>query len=165
MTVPTEKRLEQKRRCENNRRRKFTPEQKEHIRKQRREHKDTENAKNRLYYEEHRNEINENRKKAYALLTEEEKKRLASVRRQWLLRKIYKMTEEQFSVMLESQGHLCAICRGGTNGGRQWHIDHCHTTGQVRGILCGNCNKMLGLAKDSPTSLRNAASYLERFIT
>lgn len=42
-------------------------------------------------------------------------------------------------------------------------VDHCHTTGQVRGVLCENCNKGLGLFKDSPERLLSAARYLLRF--
>ena len=41
------------------------------------------------------------------------------------------------------------------------HIDHCHKTGVVRGMLCGNCNFLLGHANDSPEILRKAADYLE----
>lgn len=42
------------------------------------------------------------------------------------------------------------------------HVDHCHDTYQVRGLLCGNCNKALGLLKDDPRILVRLAAYLER---
>lgn len=41
------------------------------------------------------------------------------------------------------------------------HIDHDHATGKARGLLCTKCNLLLGLALESPVTLRSAASYLE----
>jgi hypothetical protein len=41
------------------------------------------------------------------------------------------------------------------------HLDHCHQSGQVRGVLCRNCNVALGLMADNPERLRRAAEYLE----
>lgn len=78
---------------------------------------------------------------------------------------LYGMTQDQFNEMLESQGGACAIC-----GSSEWlgtkdhvpHVDHDHVTGKVRGLLCGDCNLMLGKAKDDPARLRAAADYLER---
>ena len=74
--------------------------------------------------------------------------------------------------MVEEQGGLCAICkqppRGRPNGGARedldvasFHVDHCHTTGRVRKLLCGNCNTLIGLSGEDPKVLRAAADYLE----
>lgn len=68
-----------------------------------------------------------------------------------------------YRTMLDAQGHACAICRaplGRTR--RERHIDHCHSTGAVRGVLCPGCNLMLGHSKDAPSVLRAAAEYLEQ---
>lgn len=46
--------------------------------------------------------------------------------------------------MFESQGKACAICRSETTRGQGWHTDHSHDTGEVRGILCHDCNVALG---------------------
>lgn len=61
--------------------------------------------------------------------------------------------------MLRVQGGCCAIC-GETM--TTPHTDHSHTTGQVRALLCGTCNVMLGMGKDDPARLRAAADYLEQ---
>jgi len=70
--------------------------------------------------------------------------------------------------LYDKQGGVCAICQtegfkmlGGHNSGM--NLDHCHKTGVVRGLLCHNCNRGLGLLQDSPTYLRRAAEYLEKF--
>jgi hypothetical protein len=47
--------------------------------------------------------------------------------------------------------------------GRRTHIDHSHATGQVRALLCGPCNQMIGLAQDSPMTLLAGAEYLRAF--
>lgn len=71
----------------------------------------------------------------------------------------YKLTVRQFKKMHREQGGLCAIC-GIDNS--KLVIDHDHNTGDARGLLCNNCNHLLGRAKDSPLVLRRAAEYLER---
>jgi len=47
--------------------------------------------------------------------------------------------------------------------GKGQHIDHCHESNAVRGVLCSSCNTILGAAKDRPETLRRLAEYLERF--
>lgn len=73
----------------------------------------------------------------------------------------YRKTQEEIDALFISQGSRCAICGADHNGGKRWHIDHCHFTGRVRGILCQHCNLMLGHAKDDVSRLRAAATYLE----
>lgn len=74
----------------------------------------------------------------------------------------YGITADDYDRMLEDQGHRCAICNS-TKTGRNdtWFcVDHDHTTGKVRGLLCNTCNRGLGLFKDDPTVLTNAINYL-----
>ncbi|MFK0048340.1 endonuclease VII domain-containing protein [Streptomyces sp. NPDC090741] len=55
------------------------------------------------------------------------------------------------------QGGVCCICLTDP----AVHVDHCHETGRVRGVLCLNCNMGLGLLKESPDHIRRAIQYLE----
>jgi hypothetical protein len=76
----------------------------------------------------------------------------------------YGLTVGDYDVMLAAQGGGCAICgRAAHNGNdtRKLHVDHDHETGRVRGILCANCNRILGLAGDDTGILRKAADYLD----
>ena len=77
----------------------------------------------------------------------------------------YGINEVQYELLLKSQENKCMIC-GATKPGRKTNkhflVDHNHKTNKVRGLLCFNCNKMLGAAKDNPEILRKAAKYLEK---
>lgn len=64
--------------------------------------------------------------------------------------------------MLSAQGGTCAICKSPDPKGKgKFHVDHCHSTGRVRGLLCHACNLALGHMHDDPVRLREAALYLE----
>lgn len=78
------------------------------------------------------------------------------------LRKLYgaDFGIDAYDAMLASQGGSCVICREVPDN--TFHVDHCHATGRVRGILCGACNNALGLFKDETNRLRAAIEYLER---
>ncbi len=64
--------------------------------------------------------------------------------RKYLLKAKYGITEEEFNKMLENQGGRCKICNSERKGRYNFHVDHCHKTGRVRGLLCSNCNTTLG---------------------
>lgn len=96
-----------------------------------------------------------------ARLSTEEYRRL---NRERMLKATYGITQAELDRMLEERAGKCAICSGPPNGaGKRLHIDHCHDTGRIRGLLCSNCNTMLGLAKNDPERLLLAAAYLEEF--
>lgn len=76
------------------------------------------------------------------------------------LKAVYGITLAERNAMEQSQGGLCAICNSKPKNGRPLHIDHDHTTGQVRSLLCGHCNSMLGYASDSIFRLHAAIAYL-----
>ena len=76
---------------------------------------------------------------------------------------------DRYQEMLKAQGGVCAICgcpeRAPDKASgkiRDLAIDHDHTTGAVRALLCSNCNRGLGLFNDSPELLNNAVRYLKR---
>lgn len=77
------------------------------------------------------------------------------------LRRKYGISECDYQSLLEKQERRCAICRRGQL--RAFDVDHDHATGQLRGLLCTNCNRMLGHAGDSPKRLRSAVKYLASF--
>jgi hypothetical protein len=72
----------------------------------------------------------------------------------------YGVTKEWFNSKL---GNGCAICKVELTSNKV-HIDHCHSTGKVRGLLCELCNKGLGQFKDNITNLENAINYLKETI-
>jgi len=76
-----------------------------------------------------------------------------------LMRK-YGITLEEYDNMLEDQGGCCAICKSTDPLGSRFVVDHNHDTGDVRGLLCKNCNTGIGLLKDSPEVLVSAVDYL-----
>jgi len=74
---------------------------------------------------------------------------------------MYGLTQAELRTLL-AQYPTCAICGTSDWGAKGPQVDHDHATGRVRGILCVNCNTMLGHASDKPSWLRAAADYLER---
>lgn len=90
-------------------------------------------------------------------------KNMAKARRVHLLRQ-YNMTEEDFNVMLQNQEGVCAICKEKELSKRckYLHVDHDHNSKKVRGLLCSNCNRGLGLFKDSAELLEKASQYLRK---
>lgn len=101
--------------------------------------------------------------------------------RRYALKRLYGITPERYDEMRAAQDYRCAICGVseseidvGKVGGRPradgtravvfpLHVDHCHTSGQVRSLLCPDCNRMIGCAKEDAGILRAASLYVERW--
>lgn len=83
--------------------------------------------------------------------------------RRTALKSLYGITPEQYDERLAAQGGGCAICGVTAAGGRGrfFHVDHCHDSNAVRGLLCHGCNTGIGNLGDSPERLRKALTYLE----
>jgi hypothetical protein len=113
---------------------------------------------------------------------EDHKSKAAAYAREWRkknpdlakssdLKKSFGITIKDYVAMSHKQGGKCAICNseetnlhitGGTT--RKLAVDHNHTTGQVRGLLCGACNKAIGYFQEDVQRLKSAVTYLESFI-
>lgn len=82
--------------------------------------------------------------------------------KRYRVKKEYGLTVEQVDKIAATQDNKCAICNDLLGSLHHVQIDHCHTTGKIRGLLCINCNWLLGKSRDDPSLLRAAAAYLER---
>ena len=108
----------------------------------------------------------EYRKLNMAKMSEYDRQRYNVKRRFYHMLRRYGVTEQQWNEMIGRQNHQCAICGevlridATVKGNDRPHVDHCHTTGQVRGILCSRCNIAIGAMKDSPHIAICAAYYL-----
>jgi len=89
------------------------------------------------------------------------KKGKASNRRNQLNQK-YGITPQKYDEILKEQNGGCAICGGINENGRRLAVDHNHTTGEIRGLLCNKCNSVLGWAGDSIAVLAGAIKYLNK---
>lgn len=74
----------------------------------------------------------------------------------------YGITHDDYLALMESQNSKCGICLNDFGeDSKNIHVDHCHKTGAVRGLLCNRCNLALGFLQDSPESLARAIEYLK----
>jgi hypothetical protein len=140
-----------------------------------REREDGYRAKQRQYYKEHREEIiakvrawqvknKEHRREYMRRYAQANKEKLRSNNKEWLAAHpgrdsdyhlVYRYGTKLtvYQEMLAAQRGRCAIC-GEEPGRRRFHLDHDHTSGAVRGLLCGPCNHLLGNCRDDPAILR-----------
>lgn len=90
--------------------------------------------------------------------------RLTAWRRTYWLKRNYGITDADFDRMFDEQDGRCAICGTDEPGGgyNTLHVDHNHETGFVRGLLCNNCNRGLGMFSDDAWRLEAATAYLLR---
>jgi hypothetical protein len=87
--------------------------------------------------------------------------RTSESRRKELLRRDYNMTPEDYSNLLVKQDFRCKICsRHQSECKSTFCVDHSHTTNKLRGLLCRDCNLMLGLFQDQISSIQAAIDYL-----
>jgi len=118
-------------------------------------HLEESRARAKAYHVAHREE-----RKAYFVAHRGKNPKRARAAR---LKDKYGITMTEFAALLDSQGGGCAIC--GTTAWGYWgpQIDHSHITGEVRAILCKNCNMALGFMKDDLKNVRALRAYLEKF--
>lgn len=107
------------------------------------------------YRERNADRLKDYKKNKYSKLSQEQKRELKYLSR-------YGITIKQYEEMLGRQNGVCAICLNGPVGKKtRLCVDHCHQTGNVRGLLCNSCNVGLGKFKDNPEMLVSAIIYLD----
>ena len=79
------------------------------------------------------------------------------------IRRRFGITDAEYRRLLDFQGGRCAICKSpSAKYTTRFHIDHDHTIGRMRGLLCSDCNTGIGLFQDSTTLLSSAIAYLSK---
>lgn len=76
------------------------------------------------------------------------------------IKKLYGLTRDAHQALVAKQSSCCAICGSYSEDPFKLHIDHCHESGKVRGLLCSKCNQGIGLLGESEEVLASAARYL-----
>ena len=84
--------------------------------------------------------------------------------RQYWLKSKYGLNLEDYNNLVKEQNHKCAICDTDEVDSFKGllFVDHCHTTGKIRGLLCHHCNTALGKFKDSESILMKAIEYVRK---
>jgi hypothetical protein len=98
-------------------------------------------------------------------IPQEEKQKSWKTSRDYFLKHKFGITTKDYDRMLIAQNNCCAICKSTSKGDKRsknFHVDHCHATGKIRGLLCSACNKGLGLFTDSQDKLKGAIEYLQK---
>jgi hypothetical protein len=96
----------------------------------------------------------------WAALPDDKKKSKSPAKaREYQLKAKYGITPEDYNSLFAAQGGVCAVC---SRPQGRLHVDHDHSGGAVRGLLCGACNRALGLLKDNTGVLASAIRYLNR---
>lgn len=83
--------------------------------------------------------------------------------RKMSLKSQYGITLEDYDAKLAEQGGVCAVCGKAPSARRRLAVDHDHKTGEVRGLLCTQCNQALGLLKDSHRVVKSLLKYITSF--
>lgn len=82
-------------------------------------------------------------------------------RKERRIEKLYQISAVEHENMFNRQGRKCAICDSMFSNRWEMHIDHCHKTGRIRGLLCSCCNQAIGLLKENIKLFRKAAEYID----
>ena len=121
-------------------------------------------AYNRAYNAAHKAELNKRRRDRRRTDPEYRERCLAGRRgdraRNTRLKFSYGISTDDYDALLGQQNGICAICE--TQSEQTLCVDHCHSTGMVRGLLCRKCNLGLGYYDDEPRLLLKAIAYLKR---
>jgi hypothetical protein len=120
-------------------------------------HREERRKTDRKWKESHPEQVNAAKRRWYGKHAE----RCLETARKSSYKLKYGITVETYEQLLREQAGVCAIC-GGKPENRRLSVDHDHTTGLVRGLLCRKCNSAIGYMSDSLVKLQRATRYLER---
>jgi Recombination endonuclease VII len=81
------------------------------------------------------------------------------------LKYLYGITLDEYERRLQDQGGSCGICKTNLPGGngQNFYVDHNHSTNQVRGLICHNCNYIIGYSKENTDTLRAVIKYIDKW--
>ncbi len=119
--------------------------------------KSCDNIKNKEYRDKNREQLKARHLKWYHA----QKGRADGGQNNRRLIRRYGITWREYEIMLAAQLGGCAVCGASSDRNKRLSVDHCHSTGKVRGLLCHRCNISLGLFKDDAARLRRAADYID----
>lgn len=142
----------------------------QHKNKAQHDQKYRENHKEKLqeYFKEHYQANKESKIKYQQEYYQQNKERVSRRMRERHLKLSYNLTSQQYLEKVIAQENCCAICKKPehrllkTGDVKPLSVDHNHTTGVVRELLCNDCNAMLGFAKENLEVLQNAINYLQK---
>ncbi len=109
--------------------------------------------------EERKARIASNQKRYYDRIRSENPDLYKIRKKGYRLKREYGISLDIFNSMKDEQNNKCKICKEVFVG--QIDVDHCHITGQIRGLLCTHCNKGIGCLRDNITILESAIEYLK----
>lgn len=89
---------------------------------------------------------------------EQDSNKVSARKRNYRLKRTYGITSEDYELMFKNQSGCCYICN---NSFDKLMVDHCHSSGKVRKLLCGNCNTLIGHCKENVDILMSAIQYLK----
>jgi len=118
----------------------------------------------RKKYPEKTRECNRKYFQTHKLQRREYHRRIKHKVRMWNITSKHGLSSEQYHALMNRQNSMCAICGEQLYLDSRTHVDHDHSTGDIRGILCHYCNTGIGLFKDKPEVLEKAIKYLARRI-
>lgn len=117
----------------------------------------------REYYYRNQEAMIEKDRKRYRSLTPQEKKARNLRGRYRTIERKYGLSKTDYDKLIDKQNNRCDICSSPFDDkDYQPSVDHCHTTGKIRAILCRGCNSGMGHFKDNSERLRSAADYIDR---
>jgi len=125
------------------------------------------------YKERHPERYRAMKAAAYKRWREKNKERHAERNREWyrnnldrvqntVLKQKFGITKVEYYTLVANQNGVCAIFKRECKSGRNLAVDHCHSTGKIRGLLCTKCNTAIGSLEESEVLFLSALEYLKR---